>query len=198
MLRFKIRRAVPPGGRFFYEVPETKLFLESLGPLDALVQLVQKHYEVNNIPVPENLRVLVEDFICRNVMDGFCEGEESGKSPKGIYRNLTFWQIVENTRKNLGHTAWIDQAEAERRADICLRCPHNLRHMCTSCNGLRQTVRGLTGGRSTRMDDYIGVCGISGMVIAGLAYMAHPKVHVEVPKPEQCWIEGEGGDSHGK
>jgi len=187
MLKFKRPRTTPPGGRFFYLVPETGFLLETRVNLDTLVTLVHRHYEANALPPPADLAAKVEDYICRNVADGFCDGDDEGL-PRGRYRNLTFWQVVRRTEQVIRGATFVSRDTAEARADVCLRCTHNLRSFCLSCDGLRSHVQALLGSRSMRLDDYLGVCGLAGTVISGMAFLTDPASEIEGEQPPKCWL----------
>lgn len=62
MLRIKDRSKVPRE-LYDYTVPETKASFKAHG-IGLLLVSVRKHYAANNLPVPENLSVVVEEDWC--------------------------------------------------------------------------------------------------------------------------------------
>lgn len=188
MLKFKIPNRFPPGGRFFYTIPETGMYLDSRTSRGDLLSRIQGHYRANNIAIPVNLEAIVDDHICRNVDPGFCEGDDEGRTRSLAWR-LGFWQIVERTQKSVRGRPLIDRDVAETRANVCLNCKHNMRNLCTTCNGLGHMFQASTGGRSTRVDEYLGVCELTAVALAAAVFLAHPALETEgAAKPEGCWV----------
>jgi len=195
MLEFRVKNNYPPGGRFFYEVPETKTFFSSSAGRQDLLDKIRQHYAVNRLRAPENLAALVDDFICRHVPDGFCDGDDDGK-PRSPFRNLTFWQVEKKTRAAMVGRRLTAPDEAEKRAAICLSCSLHVRNMCTSCNGLLAVVKALVGSQVTNIASFVGACGATGCLVAAISHLAEPKVCYEGSLPTGCWLAREDG-THG-
>lgn len=198
MMQFKRKNSYPPGGRFFYVVPETNTYFESVSGMLNLLAEVENHYNLNKLPVPENLRAKVEDYICRNVADGFCDGDDEGLA-RSLYRNITYWSMEKTSRDAVkrslgeGESKWATVFEANNRASPCLTCTHNLRHICSTCNGLSSVVKGLTYGRQTFVNQYIGVCAMTGCFLAVMVFLKSGEYKIELERdkwPVNCWLRG--------
>lgn len=182
---------VPPGGMYFYTIPETGSKFTSPTPT-GLLDMIRAHYRANNLPVPENIDALIADHICKRVPKGFCEGEPESKF-------LSVGDIREGTRlliqkARLGSPGFlVTQAEAERRAAICSACPLNLHGVCTSCtSGLKNLARMLIANKTTSRDDLLDTCAECGCMLKA-------KVHVSIEGlavtqkhayPSNCWLHG--------
>lgn len=180
---------LPPGGKWFYTVPETNVYVECLTTLAELVYRVRRHYEQNQLPVPENLRAVIEDYICRRVAGGYCnEGAGSAN------RQPSFFEAVAATEKlMLAARGWPrGEPDVDSRANTCCQCSENLLGMCTTCNGLRATARRMAGRPPLKQAAYLGICGVTACVVEG-------QVHLDVAKlgewsarrkdwPANCWV----------
>lgn len=196
MRTFKNAMYTPPGGKWFFEIPETKAYFESVSSRHELEYKVAAHYRANKFEVPKNLWELIQDYMCLHLPEGYC----SGAPVEGVrQRYLSFFQILESTEKTLrGATMCVTRTEAERRAAICKACPANSLRLCTSCNGLRKTGSGLVGGRKTKFDPYLGVCEYTGCVLVGQIHLGEEwlaqrvlariqSAGEELPAP--CWMK---------
>lgn len=182
MLKFRIKRIIPPGGLYFFEVEQTKTMFRS-PTMSSLLAQVERHLQENKLEVPENLPALVEDFICRNVPEGFCYGDPEGRP---ITKAVTLANIQNNTQDmvNAGGGV-VAPGVARQRLETCLQCPANNRKMCSSCIGLISWARKLVGTSCPR-DSYAGVCTVDATAIAA-------KVHVKniapnADYPPECWV----------
>lgn len=181
MMRFRVRNVIPPGGRYFYVVPETSVRIESLS-YSVLFDLIRQHYGRNNLAAPMNLADVVEDYMCRNLPNGFCFGDPEGRP---VSRSVTLSQIKENTKRLVSGNKFVFPGEARRRADICGRCPLNDRSVCTTCVGLHAWSRKLVGQTVGGAAEWLGVCAVDAVSLSA-------KVHVtDVPSnpdyPINCW-----------
>lgn len=192
-IRFKVARQVPPSGRWFYRVPETGLWIESVESMEALLALVSKHYADNSLPLPENLRARVIEYICCNSPEGFCDGMP-GKKRLSYFEIENFTRVLFNRLKSTKEAFFVPQEEADRRAQICATCPMNHLGICTTCNGLKQVAARLVQHRGVKKDERLGVCAVCGCVL-------HAKVHIRLNQlpaaekshpdlPEHCWVRG--------
>lgn len=189
MLKFIKPNHWPPGGKLFYYVAETDTWFESRSSFKELEDRLKLHYAANKLALPDNLHQLIEDFICRNVREGFCSGDNEGR-PLSPYRNLSFWQIERGTRKLMQGAKVVEKPVAEKRMNTCLKCPMNLRHLCTTCNGLSSIVKALVGNRSLPADSFVGVCGATGFLVAAQVW-ADKSIKTEGVLPDFCWISTE-------
>ena len=153
----------------------------------GLLTLLNEHYAANKIAVPANLRELVEDYICRHVPEGFCNGDGS----KNATHAVTLADIRTNTQK-LMDGGLVTPGEASRRIDICLACAYNDRRLCPSCVGLVAWAKKLVN-RSLPRDEWLGVCGIDASALPAKVHMKQIAEDARYPAP--CWV---GKDQRGK
>jgi hypothetical protein len=185
MLQFRVKNVVPPGGKYFYHVDELNVTLHDASMTRLLAQ-VSKYLSDNAREVPPDLEAKVEDYICRNVPEGFCFGSADGR-PRA--RIVTLASIRDaTTRMVMQGGGRVDLGDAKKRVDICGQCPHNDRRMCPSCVGLVSWARRLVNTQCPR-DEWLGVCAVDGTALPA-------KVHVKtIPGspdyPENCWVNGE-------
>jgi hypothetical protein len=126
---------------FFYDLkvegkPEPIRF-ETYKTVDDLVWMVQNYLGLNNLPMIEGLKQKIVDFMCANLPPGFCVTDSTG--PK---RSITMSQVKDITKvmwkkvTTAGVGFLAPKVEAERRAEICSRCPLNDHSRCGVCGGL--------------------------------------------------------------
>jgi len=180
MLTFANERTVPPGGAYFYTVPETNAVFREYS-FDRLMDTLGSYYAGNNITKPGNLTALVKDYMCRHFPVTFCIGDDEGKPRKKV---VTLSTIREETLKLAAGNPRVLPGEARRRAITCSNCPRNDKQMCTSCSGLQSWARKVVGGGIEGLDDALGVCEIDATALS-------TKVHLQdIPEgdyPENCW-----------
>lgn len=194
--RLLSKNRVPPGGSWFYTVPETGAKLQDRMSLLGLVRSVEAHYRANNMPVPEDLQGNIEQFICENMPEGVCTGDASKSRRLDFFSVLGATELIIKRRILNTDDFYVTRNEAARRASICDTCPLNLKHMCTTCNGLRETFKKLVANRTTPYDSKLGVCEACG---CGLSAKVHINKKHLPPMPEDtihkvpdyCWALGE-------
>ena len=170
------------------------------GSLQNLVRLSATHRKANEIDVPINFAEFVEDWICRRIPEDFVEG--LGKSAKKKRRPgtgvLTLGTVqaastIElHAHRDAGRIC-VSPPEAERRAQVCLKCDMNSSSTaCMSCRGLVSWIRGWIHG-STTVDKRLYVCKISAIMNIVHVHMTEsalasctPDKMVEL-HPEHCW-----------
>lgn len=70
-MRLRDRNQAVPGG-FRYKVPETGDTVSTAGHFSALMQAVRGYYTLKNMPEPDNLVLLVEDYVCEYSPAKYC------------------------------------------------------------------------------------------------------------------------------
>lgn len=182
MLKFKIKNIIPPGGVYFYEVPETKVVLKK-SSMRELLSSIEAHLTANDHPVPKDLRALVEDYICRNVPEGFCFGD-AGDRPRA--RVVTLESIQAGTKAAVkAGGGLVDPGQARKRVDNCSACKHNDRRMCPTCIGLVSWARRLVGTECPR-DQWLGVCDVDSVALPAKVHLK--KVAENPDYPPSCWV----------
>lgn len=157
-------------GLFRYRVPETGFFLKEFYAWNDLEDAVVKHYRANKLPVPSDLRQLILDQLCATLPQGWCRDGNQGFV--GFVRGL----LHEFQRVLMGTTTladWlikaggqrVDDAEVNRRGQICQRCVFNQPPIgCSSCNlaALNKVVERAIGGHSLPIDAQLEACAVCG------------------------------------
>lgn len=197
MMRFRYKQSVPPGGKWFYRVPETEagIWFESFSSKLQLQRMVEDYLVLNKKEVPKDLPDRIENFICRHVGGGFCEGEDQELGSKPV-QPVTFFEVVRQLELFYRgkKRSLVSRREAERRAGICRPCAEHVLGLCTKCNGLRDTASRFVRGRTSPQDPWMGVCRRYMLPLSGLI---HTKVEGWARPdgaPEQCWVrEGNNG-----
>lgn len=193
--RFLYPNKTPPGGLWFYVVPETGVYFESSASMRALVGLVTRHYVNNGMETPPDLEARIEDYICKNVDRSFCFGDTAG-----VNAGLTFHEINSSTEKLVrelrsSDAPYVSAKEAETRAVTCMTCPlHDMRH-CVTCDGLQQTFLPSVGHRTTSRDNMIRACGVTAAVLTVQVHLSSAVVAAHEKRfgkdfPAACWVKG--------
>jgi hypothetical protein len=181
MLDFRARNLVPPGGRYFYIVPETGVRIEGLSLLHWYNNIV-KHYRENDLKVPADYKAVARDYLCRHLPEGFCTGDLDGK-PRA--RVITLQQVKASTSTLAAGNPRVTVGEARRRADTCSRCPQNDKSVCTSCVGVTAWATRLAGQRLGGLDDWLGICGVDATALVAKVHMRNIPDNDEYPN--DCW-----------
>lgn len=187
MLAFRVHNVVPPGNRYWYEVPETKVVVEALTYNDW-VNVIRRHYAENGLVVPADVMAKAEDFMCRRLPEGFCFGDLDGR-PRA--RVLTLNDIRAKTQALVAFNGRerVPPLVSKQRAETCGKCPANDRTLCPTCIGLVSWALRLVGEQSNGIDAWLGVCQHDGVALA--AKIRVPRVPFEDQQyPGNCWWKG--------
>lgn len=180
---------VPPGG-WRFKVNDLTL---KAGTFPALKSLVERHYSANGWDFDE---IRWEEELCDqlNLGDTHC-GEPPPPDLKGRVVGL-------HDLEQFAHTAteWfkaggkcVPQEEADRRAEICSKCPENLN--LTGCWACFAIIRGLTAlfGKKTQYDKELRSCNVCGCTLKAKVHMPEEIMHAtpqpRKPWPEWCWMK---------
>lgn len=180
MLSFRVRNIVPPGGRYFFEVPETGAYFEEF-TLSSLLIVLTKHYRENNMASPDNMEAVVMDFMCRRLPEGFCYGDLDGKPRAKIW---TLDQIKEKTMTLAAGNPRVVAGVSKDRSMICGNCERNDRSMCPSCVGLVGWSQRLVGMQSG-ISEWLGVCTADGVSLTAAVFLKNVPRQDECPA--KCW-----------
>ena len=187
MLRFANYRTVPPGGAYFYTIPETEMHFKEYS-FSRLVAHVTEAYMAADVPVPKDLQARIEDFMCRHFPVSFCQGDDEGKPRKKV---ATLSSIRQATLALAAGNPRTIPGEARRRAAVCSNCPSNNRQMCTSCSGLQAWARKLAGRGIEGLDAALGVCEIDTTALSATVHMTEAPDNEEFP--DNCWRKNQHG-----
>ncbi len=192
MLKLIQKSEMPPGG-LRYLVPETSTWIpspiahgaQSCSNLDELLEYIRAHYKANQYEPPKNLQALVEDQICKGGLpDGFCADADTG-SRGGIigriFRGFSINAVLQGTSTLVDHVltgrVTVSDAEASRRAAICLKCPkHGLPDGCTGCSskGLHNMINVIIGGKPPIVAGNLMGCKVCGCLLEAMVRVKLP------------------------
>lgn len=193
--RFRNPVYIPPGGKWFYTVPETGVYIESAASRYELVYRVKQHLRANGKEIPSDLWERIQEHMCGQLPAGYCTGDADSSN-----KALSFFKILEYTERMLRGAPLTTRDEATRRAVICKTCPRNNLARCTSCNGMRKTALGLVHRAKLPLDAYLGVCENTGCVLAGQVYLDREwlasrgccqETEADGGLPDLCWMKTE-------
>lgn len=157
MLELKHRDITPPRGWDFL-VPDGGPLIEA-GDFGELVLKVLDYCVKHGLPT-DNLAAIVEDEICRRKP---VRCAPPRPAPDGSTRSIgvaDVWRFLKTVIEWMKSGGFIDQAEAERRAETCAGCRFNgeVDHGCWGCAGLFSIVESAIGNRTTRMGHALKNC----------------------------------------
>lgn len=196
MLRLLDPTTVPPGG-FRYLCPETQTWINAPS-MGELIAKAEQHRLANKLAIPEEFKAHVEAQLCSFSPPGTCK-HEAGVAMSGP-RRLTFQEVVGATMMLgswfLKGTPKVEQAEAERRATICLSCPMNQNFDgCTTCaeRDLREAMVGFMGDSKTPYDAALHSCFACGCTLKAAVWFPlevlrktiTPEIKAQLPA--HCW-----------
>ena len=186
MLSFRIRNLVPPGGRYFYLVPETGVRLEGF-VMSSLESQIRAHYISNKLECPKDILTLIEDHMCRYMPKGFCHGRNEGDPlPKVVILN----EIKKATNELAAGNPRVNIGVARSRAVICSGCVKNDKSMCPTCIGLVGWAQRLAGASIGGMADCLGVCSVDATALPAKVHMTNVPDSPEYPG--NCWRKKNG------
>lgn len=158
---------VPPG-QYTFICPETKFVIKALNKNEWL-QKIEAHYKANGLTLPDNWKAKVEDRLCQGLPAGWCKYVSGTPVNYGLCK-VTRDKLLNGIRALatllwdvfLGKDIYVEQQEAEARADICVRCPFNVGvEACMGCKGMEflvNTVAKIKGDRVTANDGTLKNC----------------------------------------
>lgn len=183
--------SVPPGRRWFYQVPGGR-FVESVFGIDDCALRAAAAYRELDLEVPGNLAELIQAFMCESLPDGFCTGRPSNPSPtwSGV---LQATQAMVASAKRAGEDGPQLMQVLESRVLACQSCPRHVLGMCVSCNGLMAAFEEFRRGRRTSLDRNVRVCGASHGLLPAVVHIGarHVKALPGLRFPDGCWVTKE-------
>ena len=190
--RFRTPYAVPPGRRWFYQVPGGK-FVESVFSKDDCVLRIRNAYaEIGKEPEGD-VEALLEDFMCQSLPEGFCTGKPTISNPTFFtVKNATHAMVASALKEHKAGPQLMQIIDA--RAAACKKCKQHDLHMCITCNGLLDEFRTFrNAGRRTPHDRNIRVCRVSGGILPVVIQLDASKVKPldGFEFPDGCWVKEE-------
>lgn len=162
--RIKARNRIPYGGKWVYKDPFTGTELSAV-TWDNMLRAIVDHRRANGAPIGAGLEDEVEQQLCINHPDE-CVDLDPAVPHK---TTLNLWDVVRGTQVMMSFVAngrqIVGRSEAERRAQICLRCPYNASFTkpCSGiCQELKNVVSMIVDQQGTQYDSKLHSCNICG------------------------------------
>lgn len=197
MFRFTDLTFSPPGGRFPYLQQETGFRFAELD-FESLLKVVKAHRDANNLPIGTNFRYEVMDECCRELLStypnwtGAIDDEGRAAILPGRKWNLEDVKgfLTTVTKFFMSGGSLVAQEEANRRADICTRCPKNADMAeCWSCRGVTGIIQNLRKGKTTPSDDRLKICMACGCDLKTKVWLEKDVMQREgVVYDPKCWM----------
>lgn len=202
-----VERSLGPPGGWKYTQPESGVVFTGIS-YAQLVEKVLKHRRGNQYDTSAGWESRFEEEFCQqNQLVGTqwcpCENEAPKEARRvGLEDVRRFLNSAAKAIK-AGGDVFVDQAEAERRASICVAGPDGngcinnaIVPACYGCNGVRDLILKVRGSRTTVQDSKLRqcmVCGCDNKVKIWLKESVMDNEGLEFP--DHCWLKK---DSHDK
>lgn len=161
-----------------YEAPDAK----------ALYDLIRNYRIQNQLEPIDMLPAVVDNFLCR--LD-----ENAGKCTPYAKLKRGLIQFVRggvSLLKNVAYSSFVDQSEADRRAEICLNCPHNIfPDRKAFIRWADDVTEAAVGDRRSTYHDQLGNCGVCSCLLRSKVFL-DGKVKLSEDEVQQmervgCW-----------
>ena len=182
-----------PMPTWVYTQPETGYVVKSIVYND-LLNRVRLHRLANGIPCNPGWEQTFEDELCKQMKlsDRWCVSQNGSRPRKPGVNFADVTNFLGVLAAWMPTRKWVDQAEAERRAEICAACPHNVEVAgCSVCSNIVGKITGFLGNRATSKDAKLkgcNVCGCSNRAQVHVPLEVLQKgVTPEMEFPAECW-----------
>lgn len=161
----KNKGTIPYGSRYVLNIPEKGIVAFGTN-FEMLLTNAKAYRRANGIPVGLGFEDEVEREVCAAYP---AECIETDSRIPDRQRRYTFTDVIAGTKAmiafKLAGSPLVDQAEANRRAAICAKCPNNVSFVsgCNHfCGELKDIVLDLIGVKTTPHDVNLHSCAICG------------------------------------
>lgn len=193
--KFRLLNTVDvPRGGWSYVVAATGVRLNA-GSLTRLQTAVRSHYGANRLAIPPGLEADVADMACRGLGVHVTHWCTDSVAPKSHVESR--WQAADVRRFLKTIVAWgaktgfafVDDAEAARRAAICAACPLNVQVSgCLGCSGVARLVNSVRAHRVTPHDAKLHACDACGCELKVKVLLPLDVINNDgVEYPANCW-----------
>lgn len=180
-------------------------------PISAMVwsdflDAIRKHEENNAHPISTVQEI--ETQLCELLPPGHCKYED-GTNPNSHGCNVDGYEMLAGAKSLLGmagqwvsgwftgKSVWVSQTEADRRANICARCPRNVPNTaCASCGvvtAAKEILSGIRGEKKTEVDSCLDQCCVCGCDCKTIVWIrkdilqSHMSADQIERSPAHCW-----------
>lgn len=189
------RRDMTPPDGFRFTHPETGYRSEAVDWF-TWQDSIRAHRTANNLPpiTPEQ----AESQLCEQLAPENCVGSDPNRPFVDTRISLgDVWDAMKVFGKfALSGFKFVDQAEATRRARLCVGCHNNIGVMgCGACQQLGSIVTGDLAQRSTPHDAALKVCGVCKCLNAAQVHVpldaldAKDSPEKQALYPSFCWLQ---------
>lgn len=183
---------VPPGGWRFTDPNKGEQFRGST--LEAVAAAVAEYRKFKGF-LPGDPLVEIQRQICMQAGPDFCKAEP-GETPvyikdktQGITLKMAASANAALVEFAKGGFQFVDKAVANRRAEICRRCPFNRSLGSCSCAAAYKAVEAMIP--RDRRQDGISVCGACGCSLQAKVNLPQEAIKASLPAdqvlPPWCW-----------
>jgi len=171
-MRLRSRGVIPHGGYFHVLDPLTGV-RSSAVHWDHLVIKVRDERKANGAPIGLELEDEIEAWACLAHPEEVEVFDE--RLPKR--RSLNLDDVVRGTETlaafKMAGSPLVSQAEANRRANICAKCPMNISwsQSCSICSKVENVVMKIVGNVRTERDQQLFSCSICGCSLKAAVHL---------------------------
>lgn len=155
---------------------------------------VRQHRAAMKLDLSEGWEERFQDELCQQNEQVTCTGRKlSVKKRRLTLLDLRrFFITMTNWKGNM-----VDQAEADRRANICSTCPLNVTvGGCWGCAGMMKKVVELVGNKQTSRDSALESCKVCGCVLRAKVWLpVDAEANKGLEYPPHCWQATESANS---
>jgi hypothetical protein len=184
---------IPPGG-WACPVPGLETVTGRGNTFDDLVQACAEALTEAKIEIPPDLSRKVQDAICGRLPGyRYCRPCKKVKMEVGAAHVIRWVKAMFRwARKGL---KLVSNEEAERRAEICARCPKQVEtpSLCWGCHGVAGLIPLIKGTRKTAWDSQLKTCGICGCYNNVAVHLPLDTVDGSLEYPVHCWKAKQAG-----
>ena len=188
-----IPTSIVPQGGYSYTQEETGHTITTSN-FGMLVYKVKLHRQANNLPIPFNFEDIIEAYVCEHTPDNCFE---AAPEPAPTAKPLTLASAVRLTKTLIAAgNKRVDQAEANRRAEICSACSDNLQPSgCSGCNQglMKKAIEFIAKGNKTPHDNKLKSCKYCGCFNAAQIWIPLDALQKTINEdenealPSHCW-----------
>lgn len=156
---------------------------------------IKDHIRGNGLTMPDDVEAVAQDQLCATLPPHLCVYETGDPPPTDTritFERVSNWVKAVATKVFTGEP-YVDQAEAERRANICVACPYNVLVMGGCGGGCQKIVELFTPGMAklkTEQDTRLkscAICGCYNRVAVHFPLALLDSSDTASPHPSWCW-----------